>query len=172
MSDKALIYLHSPQDQQLSCGLYLHADGWQVKELLARALPYMRHADTHYDFAKLVAVTGARLGIAALGRTFCVYPPPKGGCSYEEQMAYVRTPRNWPGDAGVFIVDVTTWQCEYVGGYGFSNFRKVGAGACALDTTNLGVLLEGGAYRPSLDDLIERQDDDPRKAIARPDSDA
>lgn len=171
MSDKALIYLHSPRDKQLSCGLYLHADGWQVKEILAWALRFMRHGDTHFDFAKLVWATGNKIGAASLGRTYCVYPPPKGGGSYAEQLAYLRTAREWPGDAGVFLVDVDSWQCEYVGGYGFSgDFRNKAGGSVTLDKTYIGALLDGGPL-DAQNDLLERLEHDARNAASRPSQD-
>lgn len=175
MSDKALIYLHNPRDKQLSCGLYLHGDGWQVKEILMHGLTWMRHGDTHYDFAALAWLTGSKVGGGNRGQahTFCIYPPPKGGCTYEEQMAYLRTPRDYPGDAGVFLVDVRTWRCECVGGYGFNaDFRDKTPRECPLDARYVGVMLTPAAaamtHGQTLDDLLERQEHDAREAVTRP----
>lgn len=96
------------QHSGFSPSVYLHWDGHRVADLLKLAAPRMRRGDESYSCARFIGVCHENIGgNLSLG----VHNGPGtisdvGGGS--------------PGDAGTFLVDVTTWRVRCFDGYGFA----------------------------------------------------
>lgn len=107
MGDRALIQLTN-KNGDVSPVLYLHWSGSGVADILARTHQQMagRTNDVEYTFARLVqqAINGDT-GSTAFG----VWNQP-----------FVLVPDDSHGDAGCFVVDITTneWMVAQGGGYG------------------------------------------------------
>ncbi|GAA0696171.1 hypothetical protein ISN75_06710 [Dyella marensis] len=107
MGDRALIQLKT-KDGSFSPVLYTHWSGSDVANILGRAQMVMRGrpGDLYYAFARLVVAAidgnGGNTGF---------------GVSNAEN---ILTSRDSHGDAGCFVVDVTTeqWTVQQGGGYG------------------------------------------------------
>ena len=100
-----------PEIRRFSPCVYLHWGGSSVAELLKKAVPHMRTEDVDYSAARFCGVChNAYDGNAGLG----VFDSPTDDVE-------ARSAEFSHGDAGVFLVDTTTWLVEAVNGYGFAN---------------------------------------------------
>ena len=115
MGDRARVFFTSGQD--LSPGVYLHWHGNEVAALLRKTRERMkgREGDSHYAAARFVGIChehipgNLSLGIECGPSSVNEARERTDGYGYE-----------WsPGDAGVFIVNCSTWSVECFGGYGF-----------------------------------------------------
>ena len=106
MGDRALIIFRD--SHEYSPTVYLHWKGGEVGELLTKAAPRMRGGDASYACARFVGVCHENMpGGYSLG----LFNTPEDG-----------RPRSH-GDAGVFVVNVTSGEVETYGGYGFDYDR-------------------------------------------------
>lgn len=104
MGDRALI-VFKEAGAETSPSVYLHWSGHDVGELLTGAAQNMRAGDAGYACARFVGHCHEQIpGGMSLG----LFNAPEDGRPDSH------------GDAGVFIVDVTTGEVETYGGYGFS----------------------------------------------------
>lgn len=108
MGDRAIVYFKSGSSDAAP-GVYLHWDGHKVKQLLEEAIPRMRSGDPGYSAARFCGVCHENIeGNRSLG---LLCPPP----DFEENTLKAGS----HGDAGLFLVDVDTWEARCYGGYGF-----------------------------------------------------
>ena len=103
MGDRALIQF--TDGQTFGPVVYLHSSGYRVGDLLQGAAPRMRAGDVSYATARFIGHCHAEIdGALSLG----VWSQ-----DGKETSSH--------GDAGTFIVDISTGEIETSGGYGFGD---------------------------------------------------
>lgn len=106
MGDRAIVVFRDGDD--FSPCVYLHWNGMEVPKWLENAVPRMRNGEVGYSAARFCGVCHEKIdGNCALG----ILPPPK-------DMQEATSDDFSHGDAGVFIVDVNTWEVRNYNGYG------------------------------------------------------
>lgn len=114
MGDRALIHFHD--EQSVSPAIYLHWDGYRVRELIDQTQKVMegRGGDVPYATARAIGVANEMIpGNLSLG----VFDGPNTGDFTTDREAMMK-PEYSHGDAGVFLVNCKTWEVETFGGYG------------------------------------------------------
>lgn len=102
MGDRAIIVF--TDGREFSPGIYLHWHGnpESVAELLEKAEPRLREGDISYSAARFGGVCHEEIaGNLSLGLVDSPKPNQQGKIEWETYS---------PGDNGVFIIDVNTWQ--------------------------------------------------------------
>ena len=110
MGDRALVVFTDRDESEFSPAAYLHwGGGAAVVEMLQKAVPRMRNGDVGYSCARFIGVCHEDMdGNCSLG---CFNGP--------KDLAKAKSKDFSHGDAGVFLVNVGTWEVKSFNGYGF-----------------------------------------------------
>lgn len=114
MGDRAVIIFHDKGRQRYSPTIYLHWAGHRVGELVAKLKERMadRLNDVDYAAARFVGLAHESIeGALSLG----IWDKPT---DFEDEPEYLTAFSH--GDAGTFLVDVSTWDVRTFGGYGLT----------------------------------------------------
>lgn len=127
MGDRALILFHD--EKTFGPTIYLHWGGESVPDLLEKTRERMegRGGDVDYTTARCIGLAHEGSdGNLSLGtwntQGYGDYQKARDRMTCTETVAWDKTRQHYAeshGDAGVFLVNVCTWEVEMFGGYGF-----------------------------------------------------
>ncbi|MBL4766321.1 MAG: hypothetical protein JKY94_01110 [Rhodobacteraceae bacterium] len=107
MGDRALIQF--TDGTKFGPVTYLHSSGYRVAELLKKAAPMMRKGDLDYATARFIGVCHQEID------------PPRGLAVWSESEELTDS----HGDAGSFVVNISTGKIEAFGGYGLNESKAL-----------------------------------------------
>lgn len=114
MGDRALVMFHKDKKEFSAC-IYLHWLGSTVFKLLEEAYPRLKHGDTQYSAARFCGVCHER----------CPGNTGLGILSSVKDLVEAKDPNTSHGDAGVFLVNVDTFEVECFNGYSKGTYKPV-----------------------------------------------
>lgn len=113
MGDRVLVTMHDDNNRgEYTPFVYLHWHGEGAPALLKEAKPHLRKGNASYSIARFCGHCHTQIdGITGLG----LLEAPKLTKELTIEQTLMESKSH--GDAGVIVVNVTTWECTPYGGY-------------------------------------------------------